>query len=264
MKRPQRTPRAQNILGAALIGAVMLALGAFAYAGLALRPAPTDPETLCRTDQPLAAHTIIFIDASDRLEARHRRKLEAVASQERARLGQYDRLTIMRLDSRKPREPRILFSKCLPLPPDQANPFVQNPRDVRARWDEDFAGALASALRSAQSSGPNRASPLLAGVRAIAADPDFGAEIRTRRLVLMSDMLEHDPGGFSLYADDADFMRWRAISDAGPANLSQVGVRIVPIDRPDHIARQNQALDHFWPDYFDATLAASVDIDPAP
>jgi hypothetical protein len=264
MRRPARTPRAQNIFGAVLIGAVMLALGAFAYAGLALRPPPTDAETLCRTDRPLAAHTIIFVDASDRLESRHRRKLQAVADQERARLGQYERLTILRLDSRKPQEPRILFSKCLPLPPDQANPFIQNPREVRARWDEDFAAALASALRSAQSSGPNRASPLLAGLRAIAADPDFGAEIERRRLVIMSDMLEHDPDGFSLYAEDATFMRWRAVSDAEPADLSQVAVRIAPIDRPDHVARQNQALEHFWPDYFDAALAASVNIDPAP
>lgn len=264
MRRPARTPRAQNFIGAALIGAVMLALGAFAYAGLALRPPPTDPATLCRTDRALAAHTIIFIDTSDRLEARHRRKLEAVAAQERARLGQYDRLTILRLDSRKPQEPRVLFSKCLPLPPDQANPFVQNPREVRARWEEDFAGALESALRSAQSSGPNRASPLLAGLRAVAADPDFGAEIPQRRLVVMSDMLEHDPDGFSLYAEGADFRRWRAMSPARPADLSRVAVRIVPIDRPDHVDRQNQALEHFWPDYFDAALAASVSIDPAP
>ncbi|MDX2274018.1 MAG: hypothetical protein NW206_01095 [Hyphomonadaceae bacterium] len=264
MRRPVRKQGAQNILGAVLIGAVMLALGAFAYAGLALRPPPTDAETLCRTDAPLGAHTIIFIDTSDRMEARHRRKLQAVADQERARLGQYDRLTIMRLNARNPQEPAILFSKCLPLPPDQANPFVQNPREVRARWEEDFAAALERALRSAQSSGPTRASPLLAGVRAIAADPDFGADIAQRRLVIMSDMLEHEPDGFTLYADDADYMRWRAVSAVAPADLSRVAVRIVPIDRPDHAAEQNRALAGFWPDYFDAALAASVSIDPAP
>ncbi len=264
MRRPTRSARGQNVIGAILVGFVALALGAFAYAGLALRPPPTDPETLCRTDQPLAAHTIIFVDTTDRLEARHRRKLRAVADQERARLSQFERFTLMRLNPRKPQEPTILFSKCLPLPPNRANPFMQNPRQAQATWDADFASALDAALRSAQSGGPNRASPILAGLRAIAADPDFGAEIERRRLVLMSDMLEHDPGGFSLYAGAADYTEWRAMGANSPAELSLVDLRVVPIDRPDHAARQSDALESFWPSYFDAAHVRSVSIDPAP
>lgn len=264
MKRPARSARAQNALGAVLVGLVALALGAFAYAGLALRPPPTDPETLCRIDGPPAAHTIIFVDTTDRLETRHRRKLRAVADQERGRLLQYDRFTLMRLNPRKPQEPTILFSKCLPLPPDRANPFTQNPRQAQETWDADFASALDAALRSAQSSGPNRASPILAGVRAIAADPDFGAEIARRRLVLMSDMLEHDPEGFSLYARGAVYADWRAMGPNAPAELSLVDLRVVPIDRPEHAARQTEAMETFWPSYFDAAHARSVSIDPAP
>ena len=264
MRRPARSALGQNALGAALVGFVALALGAFAYAGLALRAPPLDPETLCRTDQPPSAHTIIFVDTTDRLEARHRRKLRAVADQERAQLGQYDRFTLTRLNPRKPQEPTILFSKCLPLPPNRANPFTQNPRQAQETWDSDFASALDAALRSAQAAGPNRASPILAGIRAIAADPDFGAEIARRRLVLMSDMLEHDPDGFSLYAQGADYASWRANPANMPAELSLLDLRIVPIDRPDHAARQAQALDTFWTDYFAAAHVRSVSTDPAP
>ncbi|MGE0597101.1 MAG: hypothetical protein AB7P07_12110 [Hyphomonadaceae bacterium] len=264
MRRRDRKARGQSLLGAALIVVVAGVLGAFAYAGIALRPPPTDPETLCRSDRPIAAHTIILIDSTDRLETRHRRKLEAVAAQERARLGRFDRLTLMRLNTRRPQEPAILFSKCLPLPPEDANPFVQNPRMAQEAWDADFADALAAALRSAQSGGPNRASPILAALRAAAADPDFGLEIATRRLVLVSDFLEHTPGGFSHYAASADYAAWRRDAAAAPADLARVSVRLVPIDRPDHAARQAAAMDDFWPAYFDATHAASVDIDPAP
>jgi hypothetical protein len=91
----------------------------------------------------------------------------------------------------------ILFSQCLPRPPEQTNPLFENARMVQATWDEEFAQALDSALRSAGSGGPQRASPIIAALRAVAADPEFGAEIPQRRLVLVSDLLEHNPQGFS-------------------------------------------------------------------
>ena len=263
MKRG-RAAGGSNLLGVALIAAAMLVLGGLGAATFLLRPPPTDEETLCRTDAPLAAHTIVLVDSTDRLEPRHRRKLRAVLMQERARLGQYDRLTIMRLNVRRPQEPSILFSRCLPRPPEQTNPLFENARMAQQRWDEDFADALDGALRSAQSGGPARASPIIAGLRAVAADPDFGVEIPGRRLVLISDLLEHDPEGFSLYAEVVDFAAWRASSPQGPPDLAQVDLRIVPIDRPDHAGRQAVAQAEFWPAFFDASDVKTVSFDPAP
>jgi hypothetical protein len=205
----------------------------------------------------------VLVDSTDRLEGRHRRKLRAVLAQERARLDQYDRLTILRLNVRRPQEPSLLFSKCLPRPPERANPLFENARMAQARWDEDFAQALDRALRSAASGGPARASPILAGLRAVAADPEFGPEVPRRRLVLVSDLLEHDPDGFSLYVSGADYAAWRAGAAAGPADLARVDLRVVPLDRPDHAERQAEALDRFWPAYFDAADVQSVSIDPA-
>lgn len=263
MKSRGHPARAGNVLGAALIGLVFLVLGGFVYAGFLLRAPPTDAETLCRTDRAIAAHTIILVDATDRLEPRHRRKLRAVLDQERARLGQYDRFTLMRLNARRPQEPTILFSKCLPRPPDQANPLFENPRRAQELWDEAFADALDRALRSAQAGGVQRASPILAGLRAVAADPDFGAEIARRRLVLVSDLLEHDPDGFSLYAEAADYAAWAARSPFGPPDLTAVDARVAILDRPDHADRQAAALLEFWPAYFDAASVNSVSFDPA-
>jgi hypothetical protein len=254
----------RNALGVVLIAVAALVLGGLAGASLLLRAPPMDAETLCRTDAPLAAHTIILVDATDRLESRHRRKLSAVLAQERARLGQYDRLTIMRINVRRPQEPAILFSKCLPRPPEATNPLFENARMVQQQWDEAFADALERALRSAGSSGPARASPIVAGLRAVAADPDFGAEIPRRRLVLVSDLLDLDPQGFSLYVSDADYARWRAASPNGPPDFARVDLRIVPIDRPDHASAQARVVEAFWPAFFDAAEAQSVSFDPAP
>jgi hypothetical protein len=132
---------AGNFIGALLIGLVMAALGGFGAAAFLLRPPPTDAETLCRTDAPLGALTRVLVESTARLEPRHRRKLRAVLAQERARLGQYDRLTLMRLNARRPQEPTILFSRCLPRLPEQTNPLFENARRTQERWDADFAGA---------------------------------------------------------------------------------------------------------------------------
>lgn len=107
----------------------MAVLGGLGAATFLLRPPSLDETTLCRTDARLGAHTIVLVDSTDRLEPRHRRKLRAVLMQERARLGQYDRLTIMRLNVRRPQEPAILFSRCLPRPPEQTNPLFEDARN---------------------------------------------------------------------------------------------------------------------------------------
>jgi hypothetical protein len=135
---------------------------------------------------------------------------------------------------------------------------------VQAAWEEEFAAALESALRSASSGGPQRASPIVAALRAVAADPDFGAEIPHRRLVLVSDLLEHNPQGFSLYASDATYAAWRASSANGPPDFARVDMRVVPIDRPDHAERQASAMETFWPAFFDAADVQSLSTDPAP
>ncbi|MBL8542169.1 MAG: hypothetical protein JNJ63_00030 [Hyphomonadaceae bacterium] len=264
MRSARRGRTGRGIVGLILIGVAMLVLGGLGAASFMLRAPPTDPETLCRTDIPLGAHTIVLVDSTDRLEARHRRKLRAVLAQERARLSQYDRLTILRLNVRRPQEPAVLFSRCLPRPPEQTNPLFENARMTQARWDEEFAAVLDHALRSASAGGPQRASPIIASLRAVAADPDFEASIPHRRLVLVSDLLEHDPQGFSLYVSDADYAHWRAAAPQGPPDFAQVDLRVVPIDRPDQAERQAAALETFWPAFFDATDVNSVSIDPAP
>jgi|CXWL01.1.fsa_nt_gi uncharacterized membrane protein len=260
----ERRADGRNVIGIVLIVAAALGMCALGGAVFLLRPPPIDAESLCRTGAPLTAHTIVLVDATDRLEPRHRRKLRAVLAQERARLSQYDRLTVMRLNVRRPQEPSILFSKCLPRPPEQANPLFENARMAQQHWDEAFAEALERALRSAQAGAGARTSPILAGLRAVAADPDFGPEITHRRLVLVSDLLEHDPEGFSLYALGADYAAWTNISPTGPPDLARVDLSIVPLDRPGHAAVQATAMAQFWPAFFDAADVQNLSTDAAP
>lgn len=250
----------RSLLGGLLILSALTVLSGLGGAALLMRAPATDAETLCRLDAPLAAHTIVLVDATDRLEPRHRRKLRAVVAQERSRLAQYERLSVMKLNPRRPQEPQLLFSRCLPRAPTEANPLFENTRLAQQTWERDFQGALDLATRSAQAGAGARASPILASLRAVAADAEFGAEIPQRRLVLVSDLLEHEPGSFSLYDGDVDYSAWR--TSAAPPDFSNVELRIVPLDRPEHGVAQASALRAFWPEFLRETGARAVSIDP--
>ncbi|MGE0044234.1 MAG: hypothetical protein AB7J28_14670 [Hyphomonadaceae bacterium] len=262
-RRAGRRGGGKDKLGIVLIALALSALASMAVAGVMLRAPPTDPDTLCRTDAPVQAHTYILVDATDRLEPRHRRKLRAVVQQERQRLRPYDRLTIASLRADRPQEPRLLFSLCNPGDGRDANPLFQNTRHAQERWEQAFGAELDSAVRRASGGRGGAASPIAAGLRAVAADPDFGAEIPARRLVLISDLLEHEREGFSLYAANADFARYRATGAAIP-DLDNVAVRVAPLDRPDDAARQAAARGEFWPAYFSEAGAQRVEFDPQP
>ncbi|MBL8551832.1 MAG: hypothetical protein JNJ73_17730 [Hyphomonadaceae bacterium] len=259
-----KTRKAKDRAGAALIGLALFALAAMALAGFALRPPPSDPVTLCRTDQPLAAHTYILVDATDRLEPRHRRRLRAIVQQEHARLARYDRLSIASLRADRPQEPRVLFSLCDPGDGRDANPLYQNTRRAQARWDAAFGDALDRAVRRASGGRAANASPIVAGVRAVAADPDFGGDIPARRLVLVSDLLEYGPR-FSLYEDGADLARLKSRApELADFDLHNVGVRVAMLDRPEQAARQRKAVEDFWRPLLDHAGARAVTFDPTP
>lgn len=257
MRRPRRKGRSGDWLGAALIALAVLALGGFAAASFVLRAPPTDSATLCRTDAPAPAHTLILVDATDRLEPRHRRRLEAVVRQEQQRLPRYGRLTLMALRADRPQEPRQLFSLCNPGDGASANPLFQNTKAAQTRWEEGFGAALDRAIRRAGAGRAADASPILASLRAAAADPDFAASPLRRRLVLVSDLLEYEPGGLSLYDPRAPL----APEQAAPAALDAVEVRVAPLDRPDHAEAQRRAARFFWAPYLTASGANSVRID---
>jgi hypothetical protein len=246
-----------------LIALALAGLAGLAIAGFALRPPPIDAETLCRTDRALAAHTFILVDSTDRLEPRHRRRLRAVVAQERTRLKPYERLSIAAVRPDRPQEPRLLFSLCNPGDGRDANPLFQNTKRAQERFDETFGTELDRAVRRASGGRAARASPITASIRAVAADPEFGPSIRARRFVLISDLLEHDPVGFTLYVSQTDYGRFRAAGARAP-DLNGVAVRIAVLDRPDHADRQTYARERFWPNYFDESDASSVTFDAAP
>jgi len=262
VRRPaRRTRRRLDLIGGIVRPLVGLALAATAVVAVALRPTPLDPETNCPLAGP-RAHTAILVDATDALEPRHRRKLEAAVSSERARLAIGDQLTIAMLSDRDPREPAILFSRCNPGDGADANPLFQNGARRDARWRETFGDPLDAAAGRAAKGRRGDASPLTDAIASIASEPSFVAA-KTRRLVIVSDMMKHRPGVFSLYAAGATYDSFKRTEAARPPpDLQGVAIRLVQLDRPDRDARQTETRSTFWAPYFTQAQAPEPQWDP--
>ena len=251
MRRTRRSRQRskQAFWGAVLGGGALLALAAIAV-GVALvgRTPPTDPATDCLLGATPTAHTLVLIDATDRLAARHKRRLETAVAQEIARLAPGDRFTLLRLDDGDAREPTRLFSRCHPGDGSTVNALIANPSQARARFEQRFQEPLTEALKAAVSRRDGALSPIVEAMAAAARDPDLDPATPRRRLVLVSDLLEHHPGGFSLLRPGPALAAFDA-SPEGPRarlDLSGVAVRLVVVDWPDRADAQRNAVEVFW------------------
>ena len=247
------------MLGVALIIGTVAVLGAAGGAAALLRTPAYDAETLCLKDRAAPAHTLVLVDATDRLDVRHQRRLQAVVQQEAAKLPRWGRLTVETLRPDAASAPRELFSGCTPGDRTNANPLWENVKSLEDRKRIHFDEPLVAALTSARGGRSADGSPIVEGLYTAASDPDFVAT-PIRKLVLVSDLLQFAPGGFSLYARGADWASYQTSPGAlrTPPSLVDVDVRVVVLERRDKGDAQDAAQTKFWTPYFADAGAKSV------
>ena len=250
--------RRKDALGVMLIVVVLAALGGLGFAAMQLRTPPHDSETLCLVDKPPPLHTLILVDATDRLNARHQKRLKAIAREEAARLPRWGRLTLLSLRPDAERDPRQLFSACTPGDRSNANPIWENVGALEQKRADDFDEPLNAALSGAKGGRSAEGSPIVEGLYAAASDPEF-AGVR-RRLVLVSDLLQYAPGRFSLSDATQTWGTYRASQGAlrSPPDLDGIAVRVVVLERADRGGEQDSARANFWTPYFDEAGATEV------
>ncbi len=248
------------MLGLALIAGTLLVLGAIGASAALMRTPSYNAETLCLKEAPPPAHTLILVDATDRLDVRHQRRLKTIAQQEAGKLPRWGRLTLLTLRPDTENAPRDLFDGCTPGDRTNANPLWENVRKLetlkRTRFDDPIDAALTGARGGRGAEG----SPIVEGLYAAAADPDFVATPAGRKLVLVSDLLQFSPGRFSLYAPDQSWTLYQASPGAlrTPPDLISVDIRVVVLERRDKGEQQTAAQSNFWVPYFDEAGAKSV------
>jgi hypothetical protein len=147
---------------------------------------------------------------------------------------------------------RTILTLCNPGDGHGISEFNGNPDKARRVWRQRFREPLIHALEGTLQPVPSKTSPLLATFQGIALERFTGAKIEPaqKRLVIVSDMIEHVPGEYSQYPPgDLRYDRFRALpayrkvrTDLKRAEVTILYVqRKRPIDSGAHIK--------FWTDW---------------
>jgi hypothetical protein len=259
--RIRQTSRTGQRVRAALLGglALMVAGGA-GYFGVVSRPPPLDPITLCRLDQRLESSVTIIVDTTDALTRLQASRLAAAVRDAREALPIHGRLTLLFLDADNPFDPREILSLCNPGSVRDLNPFTQTASRVERRWRASFEAPIDAAVEALTRAPTARRSPIIETIAAATARPDFDSRVPRRRLLVVSDLLQHEPGGYSHYTGDLRWPRFAAsrLADAAWADLTGVEVEIEYLRRPESARVQTEAHRAFWHEWFMRSGAASV------
>ncbi len=233
----------------AAIGVMTVAVfGLFAIAAFNSPPA-LDTETACRMDRKDPAHTIMLIDQSDPFNPNDLDWVYEFVDAEARNLPKYGRLTVLTPSAADPYNPTTVFSHCTPGSIKDANPMFQNPRMIDDTWRDTFYQPLVTEVEAALVDTRQPSSPLSEAIFAITDRADFQKSHGQRRIVLVSDLMQHS-AGFSFYKTGADYAAFQETQLGKQVpNMTDIDVvaRIVPRQMYDLPLSDVKA---FWRIYF--------------
>jgi hypothetical protein len=223
--------------------------GLFAAAAIHQPPA-TDPATGCKLDREDPVHTIVLVDQSDPFNATDLDWVRTLLDGEARSLPRHGRLTLVVPNSASPYDPVQVFTGCSPGSAAESNPIFQNPKMIAAAWERKFHAPLMAQADESLRDTVAPSSPLMEAMYTLADRPDFQGHVPVRRLILVSDLMQHSPG-FSMYRSGADADVW-AESPLADMRAGLEGVEVVARIVP----RQQYALPlgevkAFWRDWFE-------------
>lgn len=221
-----------------------------------------DLKTLCPYDGNYP-RTAVLVDATDTLnESQIKTVLEEMNDlRNRLALHEWVGIFILNEDNLNLSAPEIAL--CYPGDRSTANPLIQNPELIQREYETKFKNPMESAIKRLAQSSPQGTSPIHEMIYSVALNRDFDST-KQRRLIIVSDMLQHTPPGYSHYRDGVDFDAWRnSPHGRGFPQLSLLGVEveILYLQRANDHSRavQNRGHVYFWENYF-AELGASVQL----
>ena len=219
-----------------------------------------DAETLCRLDGALPEVTAVLLDLSSTLSDVQKLDVKNELTRLRDRIPRFGRIEIFAVDDRAPRIVEPILRLCNPGRGDDMNELYQNPQLARQRWEREFASTLSGAIEKLLASPESATSPIFEAIQAVALqtfdDPALD-DVASRRLVLVSDLMQNVPGHLRMY--DAipkfdDFARTPYWLDV-KAELDQVDVTVLYLQRPASQRLWTSQVE-FWSRYFEAQGAS--------
>jgi hypothetical protein len=171
--------------------AVIGALAALTLTVWIFRPANLDPVTLCPTTRPIAGHTVVIVDRTDRWTPAMNGALTELIETAQRDTRRYQKFSIVSLDADQSVHP--LFSVCNPGEPSFWSDLYRGHRYTQRDFEQRFVGAAERVMDAVSQPGEARASPIVEYVHRWLGSDDFNASVAERRMVLVSDMRQNSP-----------------------------------------------------------------------
>lgn len=195
-KRRSRKSNNQTLIGVALIGIALLAIGGagFWFMQKKLEARRIDQTTHCPTDH-IDHITAVVIDLTDPISKTQSVALENALTTLKSAIPKYGKLDIYTITGATGADRDPAFSLCNPgSAADVSSELIGN-RELASRiWQKEFGSKLDAVLQRALQVTPMEASPIFESIQ-FAAARSFGAELvraaPEKRLVVVSDMLHH-------------------------------------------------------------------------
>jgi hypothetical protein len=241
----------KHLLGGALAALALgiLAAGAYVYA-TAARPPTLDPSSLCPVDGPRSI-TVVLLDSTDDIQDIARREVKSALIDMAETLPAYGLLEMRLLDPNSPGG-KSIFARCNPGDGSGLSEYTANPRLAKKRWMEGFRQPLEEALDAGFHPAPGKTSPIMETVQRIAVDRFTGrlADDIPKSLVIVSDMLEHEPD-YSQYSGDLSYARYKASRAYRKVQTDLHGAEVTIYYIQRTTARSINSVEHirFWADW---------------
>lgn len=196
--RTQTSGTKRIIMLTSMWGMIVAAVGGFAAAAIFNGNRGADAYTLCKSSSlKAAATTAIVVDATDAFTEDQKQRFKTTVEAERERLPEGGRLIIVGLNPQTPWEPAELVSVCNPGKAEYSNPLLVTRSKVEKRWQDVYGDPIDKAVLQSIDRGTSERSPIIITIAALLTRSDFDTRVSGRRLVLISDLLEHEKGVYS-------------------------------------------------------------------
>jgi hypothetical protein len=251
-KRAKEVDLKLRIAGAAIFVTLLVSVGAWLALKGSSASVPTDPATLCPTKRPPSEILVILLDVSSRFSTPQRLQLQNQLARLRDSIPRLGLVEVYTVDKLRRRVTTPVNHLCNPGTGAELNQIYQNPQMARKKW-EGFAAKLRADIDGEIKSPPHKTSPIFEAIQSTAlrtfGKPEYDG--LPKHLVIVSDLLQHVPGGLSMYKDVPPFDKFKNTDYFARvrSDLKGVSVLVYYLVRPG-VKEQDRKHLEFWEDYF--------------
>ncbi len=209
-----------------------------------------DQNTLCHAGGPVDVTTIL-LDLTDPLSPTQQARLRTIVNNEIA-ASDTDTMIALGIVSEFPDRWGALFAKCKPATGEEANALYENPTLISAQYQREFLEPISAKIESTLSGEVENQSPIMEALQSLIANtPGFTSVRGQRKIIIVSDMLQHSDN-LSFYRQQGwDYFASRNGEGRLAGNLSNAVVEIIRIPRAGGNIPSNEIVEGFWTRYFD-------------